>query len=409
MSQARQRVVLVHELAELAGPEELLHRGHDRADVDERLGRDRFHVLGGHALAHDPLHPGQADADLVLDQLAHRTDAAVGEVVLVVDPVRRVAVCHVEGQVQHVGRRRQDLGRAEHALVGRRLLDRDPEKVREAIDFGAELAVQLVTTDAGQVVALRVEEGVLEVDPRRLSREGLAGTGALVDLEERLFPGGDQVALLLPLTLEEVEVVHEAVQERFVVVAQGAQEHKKGQPALTGDAAAGSHVLTRLRLDVELDPFASVGVDGAREDGLDVAPGLEDDARRADELAHHDTLGAVHDERAPVGHHREVTHEDRLFLDLTRGGVEEPRPHEDGGGVRHVLFLALLHRELRRRAQVGILRVELELEAQLPGEVLNGTDVVVGLGQTLVQEPLERIALDGDQVRKRQGLFDIGE
>jgi hypothetical protein len=35
--QARQRVDLVHELAELGGPEELLDRGHDRADVDEGL------------------------------------------------------------------------------------------------------------------------------------------------------------------------------------------------------------------------------------------------------------------------------------------------------------------------------------------------------------------------------------
>ena len=56
VGQARQRVVLVHELAELRGAEELLHRGHHRADVDQRLRRDGLDVLGGHALAHDPLH-----------------------------------------------------------------------------------------------------------------------------------------------------------------------------------------------------------------------------------------------------------------------------------------------------------------------------------------------------------------
>ena len=91
VGEARQRVHLVHELRELAGAEELLDGGDHRPDVDERLGRDGLDVLGGHALADDPLHAGQADADLVLDQLADRADAAVGEVVLVVEAVARLA------------------------------------------------------------------------------------------------------------------------------------------------------------------------------------------------------------------------------------------------------------------------------------------------------------------------------
>ena len=58
VGQTRQRVVLVHELAQLAGAEELLDRRHDRADVDQRLRRDRFDILGGHPLADDSLHAG---------------------------------------------------------------------------------------------------------------------------------------------------------------------------------------------------------------------------------------------------------------------------------------------------------------------------------------------------------------
>ena len=59
-------------------------------------GRDRLDVLGGHALADDPLHAGQADAHLVLDELADRADAPVGEVVLVVEAVARLRVDEVE-------------------------------------------------------------------------------------------------------------------------------------------------------------------------------------------------------------------------------------------------------------------------------------------------------------------------
>ena len=159
----------------------------------------------------------------------------------------------------------------EHRLVRRRLLDIDPEQVAEAVDLGPELAVQLVAPDPGQVVALRVEEGVLEVDAGGLGRQRLAGAGALVDLEQGLLAGRSQVALLLPLPLEEVEVAHEAVQEGLVAVAQGAQQHEQGEAALARHAAAGRDVLAGLGLDVELDPLTPVRVDGPGEDGLGVA------------------------------------------------------------------------------------------------------------------------------------------
>ena len=111
MGQARQGVVLVHELRQLARAEELLDGSDHWTDVDQRLGRDRLDVLGRHALTDDTLHAGQADANLVLDQLAYRADAPVGEVVLVVETVTRLAV----GEMEHVGRSGEHLGWAEHA------------------------------------------------------------------------------------------------------------------------------------------------------------------------------------------------------------------------------------------------------------------------------------------------------
>ena len=40
---------------------------------------------------------------------------------------------------------------------------------------------------------------------------------------------------------------------------------------------------------------------------------------------------------------------------------------------------------------------------------LIGRDVAEGLGEALVQEPLEALALDGDQVRQLQRLGEVGE
>ena len=136
---------------------------------------------------------------------------------------------------------------------------------------------------------------------------------------------------------------------------------------------------------------------------------LEDDARRTNQLRHDDALGAVDDERALVGHHREVTHEHRLLFDLTGVRVHEPRPHENRRGVGHVLFFALLHRELGRWAQIFVVGIELELELQRLAEVLDRRDVVKRLGDALFQEPLERITLNGNQVGQLEGLLEIAE
>ena len=212
VGEARQRVDLVHELRQLRGSEELLDRRHDGADVDQRLGRDRLDVLGRHALTHDALHAAEADADLVLDQLADAADAAVGEVVLVVEAVARLLL----DEVEHVGDRGEHLAPAEHvlALVGQveqRLAERvdlavQVELLGDLGDLGAELAVELVAADARQVVATVLEERVAEVGLGRLDGGRLARTGPLVDLDERLVLGGRDVALLVPLALEEVEL-----------------------------------------------------------------------------------------------------------------------------------------------------------------------------------------------------------
>ena len=418
MGEARQRVDLVHELAELAGAEELLDRRHDRADVDQRLRRDGLDVLRRHALADDPLHAGQADADLVLDQLADGADAPVGEVVLVVEAVAGLLL----DEVQHVGDGGQDLAAAEHVLVLARqveLLVGEAEQLAEAGDLGPELAVELVAADPRQVVAAALEEGVAEVRLGRLDRRRLTGAGPLVDLDQRLVLGRGDVALLVPLALQEVEVGDEALEEAggaLLVVAEGAQQREDAEAPLAGHPGAGRDVLAGLLLDVELHPLTAVGVDRSLDELVlgqvaqaEALARLEDHAGAAHELADDDALGAVDDEGALLGLDGEVPHEDRLLLDLTRGAVHEPGPHEDGRRVGHVLLFALLDGELGRRPQVLVRRVELELELQRLGEVLDRADVAEGVGETLVEEPLEALALDGDQIGELQRLDKVGE
>src|SRR6476469_9277455 len=99
------------------------------------------------------------------------------------------------------------------------------------------------------------------------------------------------------------------------VPAEGLQQHGHRLAALAVDAHADGVAL----VDVELEPGTTGRDDLDREDVL--AGGLvevlvEVDTGGTNELADDDPLGAVDDEGALARHHREVTHEDGLRLDL---------------------------------------------------------------------------------------------
>ena len=81
VGQLAQRVVLIHELGQLGGSEELLYRSGYRFDIDQSLGRDNLHILRGHTLPYHTLQSGETDAILVLQQLAHRADTAVAQMI----------------------------------------------------------------------------------------------------------------------------------------------------------------------------------------------------------------------------------------------------------------------------------------------------------------------------------------
>ena len=190
-----QRVGLVHELRQLAGAEELLQRRHDRADVDDRLRRDRVGVLGREALAHDPLHPVQADPEGLLDQLADGAQPAVAEVLVLVEVILDRLARHrhrLGGEVLDLLARL--LGHPEQARQRDQLADqRDDVVVGQGagleVDVEPEPRVQLVAPDARQVVALGIEEQLVQQRTRRVDRRRLAGTLLLEQLDQRALFG----------------------------------------------------------------------------------------------------------------------------------------------------------------------------------------------------------------------------
>src|SRR5919204_530685 len=132
----------------------------------------------------------------------------------------------------------------------------------------------------------------------------------------------------------------------------------------------------------------------------------EVDARRADQLGDHDPLGPVDDERAFLGHDREVAHEDLGLLDLAgvlAGPDGEPGVDPQRRGVGHVAIAALFLVELGL-AELVVQEFELVVLAGVVGDRI---DLFEQLTQTLALEPVERAELGLDQVGHRKQLRNV--
>ena len=161
----RQRVRLVHELRQLRRTEELANRGGGRLGVDQVVRHDCVDIDRRHALLDGALHPQQADAVLVFQQLADRTDPAVAQVVDVVDLAP--AVLQADQNLQHL----------QHVFLAK-----DPDLVG---DLGAfQTHVHLDPADGRQVVAFAVEEQRVEHGLGGFRGGRLARTHHAIDVEQ---------------------------------------------------------------------------------------------------------------------------------------------------------------------------------------------------------------------------------
>ena len=173
MRQLRQRVGLVHELRKLTAAEELPHRGHHRPRrADQPLWRDRLRVLDRHPLSDTALKSLEPRADMHLDQLADRTNAAVAEVVDIVRLAEPIAESdHLPNDLDQILSRSESGCRV--ALPSRLL--------------AMQALVQLIPADPRQVVSPVIEEQVLQHRARVVARRRVAWPQSAVKLDQGLI------------------------------------------------------------------------------------------------------------------------------------------------------------------------------------------------------------------------------
>ena len=178
MGDLGQRVRLVHELRQLRGPEELADSGHHRLGVHQIMRHGRGHLLvHAHLFLDGAFHTDQADAELVLQQLTDRANAAVAEVI---DVVHRA---NVLAQLQQVADGPVEVFRLQGAIV----------EMGGILAF-KQLDVELQTANAGEVVLPRVEEHAVEQRGRCIQCWRIAGTQFAINLDQRFLRRLDRIA-----------------------------------------------------------------------------------------------------------------------------------------------------------------------------------------------------------------------
>ncbi len=174
VGELRQRVGLVHELRQLRTPEEGLDHCAHGPGVHQIVQRDLLRVVvDAHSLLDEPRHPRQPHRELVGDELTHRPDPPVAQVV---DVVRVPATL---GELQQI------------ADDGHEVLAREDRVLGRHVDL--ETLIDLVAPDSPQVVPLRVEEQALERRAGGLEVGGLTGAQQRVDLLQRIGLGRGRI------------------------------------------------------------------------------------------------------------------------------------------------------------------------------------------------------------------------
>src|SRR5207302_177632 len=216
-----------------------------RTDVGQRRRRCRRRVGNGHALLDHALHAQQADAELVLDQLANGAHATIAEMVDVVGGAFAVVDAH-------------HLANNFHQVVGRQNAYGD-------VRLKSKAFVDLVPTNLPEVVPSEVEEQGVQQRSGVVGVRRVTGTETPIKLEQRLL--GIRSWVLVERRLDEAVVaalVDTFEQRQDLLVRAAGNRGEFGDDARQGAQQRGDR---NLALAVDFH-----GHDVARG-GLELQPG----------------------------------------------------------------------------------------------------------------------------------------
>ncbi len=327
-------------MRKLGRAKELAQRGDDRADIDQRHRRELFLVADRHALFDDALHTTQTDAQFVLDQLTHRLDAAIAQMIDIIGRLNAVVdLDHAAQQADYV------------VLCDSSMRDGDIQ---------IKFLIQFVAADALEVIVPLVEQLLLEELAGVVESRGIAGAHLAEELDQgrfgnRLLAGHFPFRLLLQGGSDEQAlgiVIHVLEQRQDLLIRASLERGVFDAVVHSGQRAQEDRdrhraLAVELQDDVirfaglEFHPGAAVGDQLGHGQGTSrgaIGGRFKVDARGTDQLRDNDALRSVNNERAFVGHLGEVPEKDILLDRLGHIGTRQQHRDIKRAGISEVTF-----------------------------------------------------------------------
>ena len=225
-------------------------------------------------------------------------------------------------------------------LACERVDDRSCELVTYYTVCNTELFVELVSSEAGEVISLCIKEQIVEVSFRRLDCGRLTRAQFLVHFEQGFFPvlGG----IFLHYGLANALVISEQRKKLFIRTF-AESTHESGCRYFS--VLVYTNVEDIVAVHLVFEPRTAVR-DHLRSEQL--LTGLviikaKVNAGRTDELGNYDTLGTVYNECTAVCHKREIAHEDHALRDFTGLLIAKSRLHTERSRISYITLLALFY------------------------------------------------------------------
>ena len=147
MRDLRQWIGLIHELRQLAGPEEFANRGHNGLRIYQVMRhRCRHFLIHRHLFLDGPFHADQTDAELIFQQFAHGADAAVTQMIDVIHQADTLAQTQ---QVADCGNKIVTIKRTAVQRIFLAVSRISLVSFRSVISLIVQLNVELHASDAG--------------------------------------------------------------------------------------------------------------------------------------------------------------------------------------------------------------------------------------------------------------------
>ena len=169
MSKLSKRVNLVHKLRQLARTEELFDRANNRLNRNQILRLNRLGFFHAHTLFCNTLHTRKSTLELICQKLANRANATITKVVDVVSSFNTDV----------------HLNEILHRLDNIRFFERE----RFQRLWIGKFFVELIATNAPQIVAANAKEHTLQIFCRCFNRNRLARLQNRVNRSQRIFSG----------------------------------------------------------------------------------------------------------------------------------------------------------------------------------------------------------------------------